>query len=193
MRNNKYVALFMAVLAVAVVLYQFVLRPGPQSAARPASARPLRPVVVAPTAADAADESPQGEPAPAQRALVDMNSELLLHRVSDALPDGGPDAELAPEFGAPIFVHGNAPDGVGDGRGGEAAPELQLQGTVLDGRRRLAIISHQIVAVGDFVAGAQVLAIRPREVELLQGGRNIRLVTDPANLKIEWLGDPREK
>lgn len=197
MRNNKWFALGMALLAVAVVLYQFVLRK-PDVPARAVSRTPPAPAVRAnpealpvpaasPLPVEAGDE-PGAAPGLAQ---IDMNAPQLQQRVYESAVSLADDAELPDEFGMPIFSRGVARDEPADGA--PAAVELQLQGTVWDGRARVAIINHQIAAVGDFVAGAQVVAVRPRQVDLLRAGQIVRLTTEPPGLKIEWQGVAREK
>jgi hypothetical protein len=183
MRKNKYFAAFMAVLAVAVVHYQFVLRPAPE-AKRPAVNPP-------PPAAP----SPRPEPGSASdRSLIDMNADALLKRVYDSPVFEIVDQELPGEFGTAIFTRGELPAGSpAGGSESTSGPGLVLTGTVLDGDRRLAIINQQIVQEGDFIGGAEVVAIRPRQADLRQGGRSFRLTTESTDVKIEWIEATREK
>lgn len=61
------------------------------------------------------------------------------------------------------------------GAGTKAAPRFVLSSTLIAPGRRLATINGKTVAVGEQVAGAQVVAIEPSRVALRDGSREIIL------------------
>lgn len=69
------------------------------------------------------------------------------------------------------------------GAGTKAAPRFVLSSTLIAPGRRLATINGKTVAVGEQVAGAQVVAIEPSRVALRDGSREIILELSVSDFK----------
>lgn len=120
---------------------------------------------------------PQGD------LVIDADSPLLLERISPSSELSEPYLPLSTRFGMDIFV----------GTANEVNPvqaelpvqteSLQLNGIVVDGDRRLAIVNRQLVREGEYVGSALIVRITPGQVLCRSNGQEIVLELDRLTLK----------
>jgi len=67
--------------------------------------------------------------------------------------------------------------------GTKAAPSWVLSQTLIAPQRRMATINGKNVAIGEKIAGAQVLSIEPTRVSLRKGKKDIVLMLLPKDFK----------
>ncbi len=176
MKNNKWLALALALIAVVMVFWRLV------PAKRPKTAVPTETALTAEMETEQLHDAPvHGEiradsgPGP----LVDPESPLLWRPVHELPPPEPLDLPNLQKIGFPIFSR--APfDLVPVAAREEAArPEFKLEAIVIEGPRRLALINGQIVAEGDEIEGARVLSIAKGQVLLMYAEQALRLVLGP--------------
>lgn len=175
MRNNKYVAIVLALVAVALVAYRLLERPAQP---RVPEQTPLVPVVA--QAGAQAEVEPTTDDAKAESGgpdwQIDANSPLLWQRVTpQSLPEF-PLQELPAEFGVDSFFRdGGGTDAAPPDAAAAAPPELALQAVISDGDRRIAVINRMLVREGESISGAVVVRISHEAVELRWGEQTIQL------------------
>lgn len=163
MLKNKWLALGLSALALVLIAYRIFFD---RSDSRP-PLQNLQPLVTEPgtpergqpvTGPDLEWTDPSGE------LLLDLDSPLLQKRVTPSPELLQPYEPISPRFGIDIFV-GPSPRS-SEAQAEEAVEPLQLElnGIVMDGSRRLAIVNRQLVQVGDFVGAARITGIDPGRV-----------------------------
>lgn len=203
MLNNKYLAVVLSVVAVAVVVYQVFIRK-PDNVTRPTQDKPMftaqgrpRPAQPAPPQSQApppqsyqapAPQDDGSSPSPGMRTpttgtsdglIIDFNSEILLERIDPQIMQPYPKQQLPNQFGTPIFSGGQPED--------TSAPQqptytrevkFELNAIIMDANRKLAIINDKILKVGDNIQGAVIQNIEKSKVILSIEQKQIVLSTN---------------
>lgn len=180
MKNNKWLALTLAVIAVIMVFWRLVPGRKPKPGLSPTAATVMAgPEVTVQDSMQNLQLQKETRADSGPGPLVDPDSPLLWRPVHE-LPQPEPlDLSNLQKIGFPIFSR--APfDLVPVAARKEASrPEFKLEAIVIEGPRRLALINGQIVAEGDEIEGARVLSIAKGQVLLMYAEQALRLVLGP--------------
>ncbi len=206
MLNNKYLAIVLSVVAVAVLVFQIffnkekkpVRQPEPavgqQVTPRPQQAAPPQ---MEPSMKDgsAGTAGAGAENAGDDGLIIDYNSPMLLDRVYEMPMERFMPRELPQRYGNPIFsvtLVTSTPAGYVTGEGKEKEIQFKLNAIIMDRERRLAVINGTIVKAGELVNGALVTNIGKKRVMLKYNDTDIVLSTESRIKTIKLVGGTGE-
>jgi len=216
--NNKFLAIILSIVAVVLILYQFVLKSDKPKVKRNVN------TVVQNNNLDNPGGNPLGNNPSLnnnsnsnimenqslsstnqmqmtnQRSnvkkdeLIDFNSEILLDRVYENQLEKPEKKELPESIGIPIFVkeiysQQDKPENKGEIK----EVVFKLNAIIIKQEGSYAIINKQIVKIGDMILGAIVKDIKKSKVLLEFKGKEIILSTNSKIKKIRYLGGTSEK
>jgi hypothetical protein len=164
MLKNKWLAIGLSVLAVLLIVYRVFF----DTATPTAPPRSTAPLMASPDLPEDTAETTPVLPewgAAGGELILDLDSPLLLKRVTPSSESDMPYVPLDGQFGMGIFIRPGAPPGeTAEAVEAPKVESFELNGIVIDRARRLAIINRQLVGEGDFVGGARVVRIVPGRV-----------------------------
>ncbi len=216
--NNKYLAIILSVVAVVLIIYQFVLKSDKPKVKRnvnaviqtnnsnnpggnPLGNNPLPNNNTNPRMISNQSLSPTSQVQMVNQRnnlkkdeLIDFNSEILLNRVYENELEKPEKRELPESIGIPIFVK----EIYSQQEKPENKSEIKevvfnLNAIIIKKEGKYAIINEQIVKIGDMVTGAIVKAIKKSRVLLEFKGKEVILSTNSKIKKIRYLGGRSEK